>query len=736
MKTAALLLAALVNDPVSGDGAWEKLADAPKDLAGREMPPGLDGAWTYVPEWKGFLLFGGASPTYSNEGWFFDPDKKAWTLLWAHDALAHDGKEWRVLLPRDIVWSVDRPSPARLSGAAHDGKRVYLAGGHPAIGHKNDGRHDRSLFFGPGKLGTWILSGGQFKHVTDDGPSGPTWMVYDKAHQMLVTAPDKQGGLWTLSLAGGGWQRRPVQGPTPHGHAGWTYDASVKKCVYFVNGETWIYDAGANAWKNAQAAGAPPNRHHAAFCFDEASGRTILHGGVLGKHQVSGSSWEPALEAKCFGDTWAYDAARNEWREIRPPGAPPAAFSSRTLFAYDPDRRMCVLYDVALGVYAYRSGGAVRVEAKPPGLAPEKSRPFPKNPPSDPQTAAWQQKIRSIPDNSWFDPGVEVPIQGCMNITYDPKNRCIPQIGGCGGALYSTWDDYSYHNQIWLFDMDAGRFYLRRAHHAWGPLTPEFNSLRLAAGCSRTAGFDGTRGVIWAMGGNGTPLLRLSRAIRAYDVAADRCSPAGPASPKGGDGENEQLIYDPRNDVVVLPDTRMRKRTYLYQPKTNTWLDGGPIPAVDHPDLWGYSHIVYDPEVGVIMIGMTGGKMKTWAYNVAARGWRDLAPRGSEILPACDLPGIAYDSRNRVVLFVKSDHGDTRSRGPQPYGSLYILDLGTNAWKEGPPSPFKGKLANGSMVYDPNHNLTVTVGGFQGRYYFYRYKGGCPADAFKPLAAK
>src|SRR5262245_7615462 len=89
-----------ITSVVSGQPAttWEKVADPPKDVAGRESPPGTDGAWVYVPEWKGFLLYGGSSPTYSNEGWFFDPDKKAWTLLWPHDALARDeaSQAWRV----------------------------------------------------------------------------------------------------------------------------------------------------------------------------------------------------------------------------------------------------------------------------------------------------------------------------------------------------------------------------------------------------------------------------------------------------------------------------------------------------------------------------------------------------------------------------------------------------------------------------------------------------------------
>src|SRR5262249_44866740 len=87
MKTATgwLILVACCLAPanVRADGTWEKLADPPKDVAGRECSPGMDGAWVYVPQWRGFLLYGGSSPTYSNEGWFFDPDAKEWTLLWA-----------------------------------------------------------------------------------------------------------------------------------------------------------------------------------------------------------------------------------------------------------------------------------------------------------------------------------------------------------------------------------------------------------------------------------------------------------------------------------------------------------------------------------------------------------------------------------------------------------------------------------------------------------------------------
>ena len=48
--------------------------------------------------------------------------RKEWTLLWPHDALTRDeaDKPWRVLLPRDIVWSLDRPGPARMHGVVYD----------------------------------------------------------------------------------------------------------------------------------------------------------------------------------------------------------------------------------------------------------------------------------------------------------------------------------------------------------------------------------------------------------------------------------------------------------------------------------------------------------------------------------------------------------------------------------------------------------------------------------------
>jgi hypothetical protein len=316
-------------------------------------------------------------------------------------------------------------------------------------------------------------------------------------------------------------------------------------------------------------------------------------------------------------------------------------------------------------------------------------------------------------------------------------------MGGCGGSIFANYGDYGYHNQVWLFDMDVGRFLLRRAHHPWGPETPDFITRRLPAGCSRANCFDSKRGVFWARGGNGQPLLKCPRSIRSYDAATDLFSTAGPYAPTS-DGESDQMVYDSKHDLLILADTKDQKETYLYDLEKKSWSDAGPCPRTIADDLFTYANLVYDPEVGAIMICASPKNwqvgepfpkspefaMRTFAFDAGTKKWRDLAPANSEILPLCDIPGVAFDSRNRAVLLIKNDHPDMPNRNPAvPYGSAYILDLATNKWsavKSGP----AGKLNQGAVAYDSNHNVFICDFGFRPTMMLYRYKGGCPDDAF------
>lgn len=724
---------------VRADGVWEKLADPPKDVAGRECSPGMDAAWTYVPQWRGFLLYGGCSPTYSNEGWFFDPDTKAWTLLWAHDTLAFDRarQQWQVLMPRDLVWSLDRPGPARGQAAIAIGDMVYLFGGHPSPEWKIDGRHRRSDFFGATRLGTWLLSPatGKFEHLGDDGPHGMVRAVHDSANNLIVTAPalvDKDFVVHVLSPKDNKWEARKVAaGPQPAALPCWAYDARIKKCVYWaVEGKTWSYDAGTNQWQDLEPVQAPPPRHHAGMCFDAASGLTILQGGVAFPKDVVKQrphAFWPDAGGVAIDDTWAYDGVKNEWRELHPATAPLKIHSARDMIAYDSDRQSPVLYDVSTGVWAWRSGAADAKKGPSIPLPKLTARMPPAARVKDPQIDAWQTKITQLGDDAWMEADLLAPTLGCQSLSYDAKNHCIAQFGGCGGALFATKDDNGYHNQVWVLDMDVARYGLRRAHHQWRPHGEGVGDLRVGAGCTRSFCYDPLRQLMWMQGATNYG-WKGGTSIRTYDVATDTFGPGG-ARPDATIGQGDQIICDSKHDLIVWADTWHSHKTFLYEPKTNKWSDGGPCPPVDKIAIGVVCNVarIYDPQLGVIMVMPSDGAMKTWVYDISTRKWRDLAPKNSGIVPWCDQPGISYDTRNRTLIFITSGHS---SPSAAPPGTVRILDLATNTWTEGAPAPIRANLNHGAATYDVNHNLVICKFNGHQRFWFYRCKGGSPVDAF------
>jgi hypothetical protein len=57
-----------------------------------------------------------------------------------------------------------------------------------------------------------------------------------------------------------------------------------------------------------------------------------------------------------------------------------------------------------------------------------------------------------------------------------------------------------------------------------------------------------------------------------------------------------------------------------------------------------------------------------------------------------------------------------------------VLDLASNTWTQVASGP-AARLNLGSMTYDPKLNLAICRTSHHGLW-VYRYKGGCPADAF------
>ena len=714
----------------------------------------MGGAWCYVPELKGFLLYGGYSPRFTNEGWLFDPAKCEMKLLWADDSLAYDdkGAKWRALMPCEIRWSQDRPGPARGTAAVYspDTRKIYLFGGHPT---------ERS-WWGDTKLGTWELDPAtlKFRRLGDSGPKGMTKAVYDSANRLIVVAPQRPSyarkkeapATWVFDPAGGSWEKRTPACPRPGPHPGFAYDPETKKCVYFsAYGETWTYDAETNEWRDMKPVKAPPPRWHAAMAYVSALGGTVLHGGLARKEMEDPWREAPAAfrikrEGVQYTDTWVFDVQRNEWRELPGAGGPALSGdsgSARDLCAVDTDSGAMVWYDPSYGIWAlgrvtgYKVGKVTPHVVVPKTLLEEVADQAAKRPELDAAILAWQRKIRELPDDSWLDPKVEKPPQGCISFGYQPEAGCIYWMGGCRAVTQGTYEDYKYNNQVIIFDMVTAKWFQRRTNHVWMPEIAR--NYRLGNGCGRAICYDNKRNVVWTLGGVTGFGLPGAHRIQSYDFETDRFSAQG----SGSGGSDSGLVYDAKNDLVILVRGAYHPLdTVIFDPKTGEWRKGA-----DHPPKFSqYTRVVADTKVGVVMVGAVPkawkvgdrlpGEWKSWlklplvtrayAYDAKTDKWRDLAATNAEKVPASTSPGVAYDpSRRTVLVFTSNATGASR----QPV-NVAVLDLEANRWEFGKDSPPLPAMNKGSAVFDARRNVVIIGAGHN--LYLYRWKGGCPEHAF------
>lgn len=780
MRGLLCLLLSLACALLPAADTWTKLADPPADLLGREMPPGADAAWCYVPEWKGFLLYGGYSNRHGNEGWVYLPATNELKLLWADDSLRYDAaaRQWRALLPREIVWSHDRPGPARGIAAVYlppTGK-VLLFGGHPSIPGQPWRLGGRG-YLGNTKLGTWELDPAtlKFKFLGEDGPVGLSRGAYDAASNVVVALPAEgpKGAAitWVFKLAENKWEARKTAANPPvqqqlaakvnsaarASHPNLAWDAAVKQCVYYAaDGATWLYDAAANTWTCAAPASSPPGpRRHAAMAFVPELGKVLLHGGSHSDPMRAAFYFHPKQEradnAVTCADTWVYDAAGKQWTELQPAAAPPPSSAGRGCFAYDADRKACVLYDIADGIWAFGpadpygkpAGGAPVITLSPEVLAAQAalaSRPRELSP----AARDWQDKIRALPDNAYLGFGDRVlSMRGSENIAYDPAHRCVVWIAGCMEGVLSTAEDGHFQNEVMLFDMETGTLFQRRATTVWK--YKGFDTVRPAGGCERGFCYDSKRKVIWTAGGvaGGVATAAGRRGLQYYSLATDTFGGPETSQPPGQAG-NSGYIYEPLADQVLVLSGGESRRTETWRFDLAT---GRPREGAKHPwKFTNHNNVGYDPELGVILVTpvpkgykpgdpapnpvpktTSGLVMGAYAYDAAKDVWRDLAPQNSALLDDLDCTcAMAYDSLNRAMLLIENPN--TLGTSPPKPARAWVLDLKANAWSalaESPPLKF---MNNDALIYDANHNVFVL--GCNSPVILYRYKGGCPEGAF------
>ncbi len=293
-----------------------------------------------------FLLFGGQGNGGSllQDSWTFDSASSLWTRL-----------------------TLTRSPTARSSAVmAYDSSRgtIVLFGGRNLSGILGD---------------TWLYAHASQKWVELSPSPAPTAraapsMVYDSSVNLFVLFGGQEGSLyfkesWLLDPISSGWKfLSPPISPSPRADGSMVFDSSAQASILFggqITGgyyhDSWAFDAGSATWVILSPSDSPSGRSDASMAFNSSNGTSLLFGGQ-GSSGFLGDSWLFSLATSSWsalnpatsptsrsgasmafnssngtfllfggvnsggplGDTWLYDPALGNWRELSPP-TPPAA---------------------------------------------------------------------------------------------------------------------------------------------------------------------------------------------------------------------------------------------------------------------------------------------------------------------------------------------------------------------------------------------------------------------------
>lgn len=284
-------------------------------------PPGLfrNGAvWDSTSQ--RFLMFGGCCdrPGFNDDVWAFDPAANRWESL--HPTTPKPPGRNR----NTVAWD-----PAR--------SRLLTFGSLGNCPQMND-----LWAFETGSR-TWTRLG----PVPGDGAPlklmGHSAVVDASANNMLVfggcDGSSVQATLWSLDLGSLRWSKveTGATGPGPRAEHAVAWDA-VGRTMYLFGGagtetrlgDFWAFDAVTRNWTQLPSGiGAPGARSQARIAWDDVHGQLLLFGGV-----------DPG--GRNLGDLWSYKPALGRWEVVQANPGPP----KRTGFqaGWDPVSRQFVLY--------------------------------------------------------------------------------------------------------------------------------------------------------------------------------------------------------------------------------------------------------------------------------------------------------------------------------------------------------------------------------------------------------
>lgn len=689
------------------DNTWTRIADAPGDALGRDVPPGRAATWVYVPVTGKFLRFGGYTPILSNALDEFDPSTKTWTRLFAIDENYPD----------------DRPGGGCSHMMAWDSVRqvVWICGGFVSINS--------------GDNGVWKYDP-LTKTFTKAGPAlgYNTHYTFDKKNGLIVAIPGSPSRgaparrTMVFSPITGAWEERvtsvlPQQ--TYMGGLNGIYDPSIERVMVLRGLTTWNYNVTDNIWQEVITTGAPPvvmymdTANNSPMAYDIENQVILCYGNSDGRQQDS-----------YHNQTWIYKGTTQTWTRVSCPGIPvlPVESKGTPLFYhkaldYYPAGRCFLLCDPDLGVWAFRynplsSAGTSVVNNKPLKVG-EASKNTPAGGPADilrNLPSPLNPRFVNMPDNTIYTiaagnaPGDEI------GFDYDPDNGVIIKYGGCGNNTNPLF--VGYGSSLCYFDPGVEKWFYRRVSDVSGYNRP-------AGGCGRSNIYDTKRGKWWFLGGvSGQPYpCQGLTAIKpwSYDFTTDiftshqKPTPGALLQIDGLEG-GVNLRYSPEFDMTMFPENG--GTTWEFSFETHEWIvknnTGGPGKLPEHA-----GSISWVPTMSAFICFREG---KTWAYYPDSSHWVDLNP--SNPPPSREVKmGMAYDSKNDIVLLVAG----YKRWNEEPVNDMWAYHPSTNSWEELNPVPGPGgaKPIRGCQqtTYDSRHNVFFISVESSNAMFAYRYKG-------------
>lgn len=705
---------------------WVRVADCPGDEIGREVAPNRGATWAYCPPLKGFVRYGGYTPRFSNALDLFDPLTKKWTRIWGEDENYPETRPGG-----GMAWMVQWD----------ESKKLMFIGGGRATSYTGS----RGIYsFDPATFA--------FKAITTELPKGAISLAYDAKTETFVASPGSKSDIpnttWVYSLKVGKWEKKATN-PCPQdtwlGGYPLVYHEAIGRVMAVGNFEkkicVWSFDSVNFKWEKLTAENGPTGRNLFTVAYDPIQKIIITYG-------VSPDGRSPNQ----LNDTWAFDPATLEWKEIATPGPTMLkntdnGFNGRnelvfcSALSFDPLNKRMVMADPDLGVWA------IRYDPKEPmGKDSQNNGYIPKllaaikNPPAKPAEnreveakeirltlpSPLNKRIVDMPDNSMIALGAGQKLHGHeIGWTYDSDAGVFIKYGGCGNGSNPYWQGYS--NSLLIFDPGTERVYTRRVADIAGANRP-------STGCTRSVTYDAVQKVTWFFGGVGSgPYCGGTYSSSySYDIAKDLF--IGNSQKWPGELGNPGCFvqYSPDHDLAFYFRTNI---AWMFNGKTPEW---NKKPTTSGPAANGqvYGRIAYIKSKKLFFVLGISGQIadakkdipdtlanQTYTFDPVTLAWNDLKAENQP--PARQSKfGLAYDSKNDVILLIGG--GTSWNFGLRK--DMWIYHVKENKWEEIKPTPTDGlkeviQFDDGMQCdYDSRHNAFLIVGNSGNGVFAYRYK--------------